>query len=167
MASLFQIGDDLMAILSLIEDDGEVTDQLSTWFDEIQSGEAEKLDGYIGVIRTLESQEAVAKAEAEQFATKARARANKIKYLKETLKGHLERTGRSRVTTKAGRNIRIQANGGAPSLTVDVIPVEDLPAEFVRTVTEVNEDAIKAALKAGKEVPFARFEPKGTHLRIA
>lgn len=167
MASLFQIGDDLMAILSLIEDDGEVSDQLSTWFDEIQNGEAEKLDGYIGVIRTLESQEAVAKAEAEQFATKARARANKIKYLKETLKSHLERTGRNRATTKAGRDIRIQANGGAPSLTVDAIPVEDLPAEYVRTVTEINKEAIKAALQAGKEVPFARFEPKGTHLRIA
>lgn len=167
MASLFKIGDDLMAILDLIEEDGEITDQLSKWFEEIQTGEAEKLDGYVGIIRTLESQEAVAKAEAEQFAAKAKARANKVKFLKERMKEHLERTGRTRVTTAAGRDIRIQPNGGAPSMTVDVIPVEDVPAEYVRTVTEINRDAIKAALQLGVKIPFARFEPKGTHLRIS
>jgi len=70
MASLFKIGDDLMAILDLIEEDGEITDQLSKWFEEIQTGEAEKLDGYVGIIRTLESQEAAVDETKKVLATR-------------------------------------------------------------------------------------------------
>jgi len=166
MATLFEIGDDLKAMLNMIQDDGEIDDALVEWMERLQEQEAEKLDAYVGLIRILEGEEAVAKAEAEQFAQKAKARGNRIKQLKERMRDHLTATGRDKATTATGRILKVQANGGKVPIEIDQVPVKDLPFEFVKVIREVDREAVAEALTKGEELPFARLQKKGTHLRI-
>lgn len=167
MATLFEIGDDLRAILNLIQDDGEIDDALAEWMERLQEQEAEKLDAYVGLIRILEGEEAVAKAEAEQYALKAKARTNKVKQLKDRIKEHLIATNRDKATTATGRVLKIQANGGAVGVEIDPIPIKDVPFEFVKVIREIDRDAVREALTKGEELTFARLLKKGNHLRIA
>lgn len=167
MATLFEIGTELQAIMSAIQDDGEIDGQLAEWMDRIADEEAEKLDAYVGLIRMLEAEEAVAKAEAEQFLAKAKARAIKVKFLKERMRDHLINTGRDKVATKAGRVLKVQANGGNAPFEIDPIPLKDVPFEFVKVVREPDREAIREALVKGEELTFARLLKKGSHLRIS
>ena len=51
-------------------------------------------------------------------------------------------------------------------LSVDVDEFADIPEEFLRVKSEVDKIAIKDALKAGRELPFARWAPEKFSLRI-
>lgn len=166
MATLFQIGEDLLRILQTIQDGGEVDPLVDEWFTRLADAEGEKIDAYIGLLRTLDGEMTVAKAEADQFLAKARARENKGKHLRQRLKEHLERTGRDRVTSAVGRVVRLQSNGGVPALKID--PAAVVPHEFmkVRTVVEPDHDKIRQALLNGETLDFATLAPVGTHLRI-
>ena len=167
MATLFEIGDDLLRVLGTIQDGGEVDPQLDEWFDRLAGQEAEKIDAYIGLLRMVDGEMTVAKAEAEQFLAKAKARENKGKQLRQRLKEHLERTGRDRITSAVGRVVRLQSNGGVPALKI--APEAVVPAPFMktRTITEPDHDKIRQALLNGETLDFAALAPVGTHLRIA
>ncbi len=170
---LFEIMPDLLALNELFEAEGgelgspEIEAAFVEWTTTLASEEGVKLDGYCGLIRTLEGEEAVAKAEAEQFAMKARARANRVKWLKERMRQYLEMTGRSKAGTATGRTIAIQANGGKQPLFIN--PTTDpktLPVEYQRVRVEVDTDAVREALDGGADLPFAKLESRGSHLRI-
>lgn len=164
MATLFDIGSDLLKVLDQIGVDGEIDNELDQFFQSIQEDEAKKLDSYVGLIRTLEAEISLARSEEEQFYQKAKQRESKIKALKDRLKEHLERTGRDRITSAAGRVLRVQANSSSPL----VVKVEDVPEEYkIKKVTEeIDNERIKKELQAGKQLPFASFGERGTHLRI-
>ena len=74
--------------------------------------------------------------------------------------------GKTKVPTKYGV-MSVQNNGGKAPLKVDN---EDLiPAEYLTIVpahTEVNHEALYAALKDGATVPGAHLETRGRSLRI-
>ena len=172
--TLFQIGDDLVALDNLLDEiEGdlsrapEIEPAVVAWFDSLANDEALKLDGYCNLLRQLDGEVAVAKAEAEQYQMKARTRENRIKFLKGRLQQHLERTKRTKVQTATGRTIAIQTNGGNPPVVLDPGLTPDLlPEQFVKVVRTIDTDAIRDELKAGGEVPGARLGDRGTHLRI-
>lgn len=176
MATLFEISEELTRVYSLIQDDGEIGEEIEKWLATLQEQEAEKLDGYIHLIRRLELEASVAKAEADQyaeeanrFAMRAQTRESKIKQLKNHMKLHLFETGRDRAETKSGRVLRVQKNGGKLAPDIDPVDPEKLPSQFekfIRVVKTLDRDAIEEALVQGQELPFARFPERGTHLRI-
>lgn len=167
--TLFAIGDELRAVLDLVDESAELPPIVEQWFAEIGDAEAEKLDAYAGLIRSLEGEAAVAKAEAEQFQAKAAARENAVKRLKDRVKLYLESTGRTKAVSKAGRTFAIQANGGKLPLVIDpAVKPEDLPREYQRITVGYDTEAIRDALEDGLEFPktFARLKPRGNHLRV-
>lgn len=171
--TLFQLGDDIRALDDLIEElGGDVSDPQveAAWLamaEQLTTDEAAKLDGYVNYIRTLEMEAVAAKAEAEQYAMKARTRENRVKWIKERLKQHLEATGRTKAETATKRAIAIQANGGKPPLIlVDNLDPATLPDHLVIIRRTPDTDAIRAALEAGEPLPFASLGCRGTHLRI-
>jgi hypothetical protein len=165
MATLFDIGNELLQVLDKIGDGGEIDNDLDQYFASIQDDEAKKLDAYVGLIRQLEAEISVAKTEEEFFYQKAKARENKIKSLKDRLKEHLERTGRQRVTSAAGRTLRVQANASSHL----VVKVEDVPPEYKisKVTVEIDNERIKKELAAGQVLAFASFGERGSHLRIS
>lgn len=171
--TLFEIGNDLLALDALIEElGGDISDpsvekNITDWFNELARDESVKLDGWVGYIRQLEMEIAAAKAEADQFILKAKARETRVSWLKHRMKLHLETGGRSEAKTAAGRRVWIQANGGNQGVIyADKIDINDVPGQFVRVVREVDENAVRAALKRGETLEFARLADRGNHLRI-
>lgn len=174
--TLFNIGDDLRALAALMSEcddelSREASEAFDDWFGELSGNEAAKLDGYVGLIKTLEMEAAAAKAEAEQYTMKARSRENRAKWLKERVKGYLEATGRTKVETATKRTIAIQANGGALPVDYTGIGGESnatavLPKEMVIVTRRPDTDAVRKALQDGAEIPGITLGTRGTHLRI-
>lgn len=169
--TLFDIGADFAALDQLCEavEDGAVTPDemnaaLAQWFDELKSEEAAKLERWVHYVRQLEMESAAAKAEAEQFAKKAKARESRVAWLKGRMKEYLEFTRRERVLTSSNRVISVQKNGGKQAMTL--AEGVAIPDELTVVKREPDRDAIRAKLEAGEVLDFARLEPRGTSLRI-
>lgn len=172
MPKLFDIGEDLMALSDLLDESGgEITPENEPIFDaffaELQNDQALKLDGYVGLIKTIEGEAAVAKATAEQFQMKARTRENSVKRLKDRIKLFMENTRQQKATSAKGFVLAIQNNGGKTPLDIDESTrPESVPEKFQRVTVTIDADKVREALEAGEELSFARLQPRGSHLRI-
>ncbi len=170
MKSLYEIGADLLALAEVLDAcDGDLskceTDVLA-WIERAEGEQSEKLDRYIGLIRQLEMESSAAKAEADQWAAKAKTRGNTADFLKARLKAHLEATGQAKAVTATGRVVAIQRNGGISPLIVDPVDLADVPTDFVKVRQEIDREAIRKALELGVTMTFARLGERGTQLRI-
>lgn len=170
---LFAITDDLIRLNDLldeIEGDmsrlGEMEPAITGFMDSLSGEEAAKLDAYVNLIRQLESEAAVAKAEAEQYAKKARTRESRAQWLKDRLKMHMERTGQAKIETERGRTVAIQKNSTASLVVVPDVNLDAVPAEFVRVTKELDKVAVKKSMENGATWWFARLGDRGTSLRI-
>jgi Siphovirus Gp157 len=171
--NLFDIGLDLLALDDLIEGvEGDISDEavekaVTEWLTGLGGEEANKLDGYCNYIKTLEMEEVAARAEAEQYLAQAKARANRVKWLKERMKLHLQATKRTEARTATNRRIVIVKNGGLVPLhideTADVAKVDD---SLVIVRRELDTGKIREALNKGGVLPFAQLGERGTHLQI-
>ncbi|HVL14068.1 MAG TPA: siphovirus Gp157 family protein [Gemmata sp.] len=172
MPTLFQITRELVAWNDVLDEiGGDVTSPvaeaaIAEWYKELIGQEAEKLDGYVGLIKTLEMEAAAAQAEVEQWQAKARARRSRAEYLKAKLLEHMEHTNQVKIATASGRTIAAQQNGGLASMEVFEDMVADMPDEHVQTIRVPDREKIRQALNAGEPLPYARLLPKGRHLRI-
>lgn len=170
---LFDIGADLQAWHNLLDETGgDISDPavaaaIEAWFAEVARDEAVKLDGYCNLIKLLDSEAAVARAEAEEYAKRAQVRENRVKWLKNRMKDYLTATGRTKAQTATGRTVAVQKNGGKLPLAIDAAATpETVPVEYVRVVQSINTEAVRAALEAGQELAFAKLMPADYHLRI-
>ncbi len=165
--TLFQIGDELRAILELVDETGgELPPTLEQWFAEISQDEAAKIDSYYGLCKSLETEATVATAEAEQFQAKAKARTNAVKGLKDRMKLYLENQGRKEAVGTSGRKACVQANGGKVAMTMTVTDPLQLPTAYQKITIVPDTEGIRSVLEGGGELEFAKLEPRGTHLRF-
>ncbi len=174
MTTLIEIGEEWSRFTAALDDlpGGEIPPdlqaELDAWFAAITEADGEKLEAYCRVIRNLESNAAVAKAEAEQYAAFAKSQEGRVASLKSMMKLHLEATGRKKVFTSTGRSITVCANGGKLPLIVDPgTDPKELPEQFQKVTIAANNDAIRAAIEGGQDVPFAKLGERESHLKIA
>lgn len=169
MAALFEITAEILeAYEKLVDSDGEVSAENEEALAALSQIEAGKLESFYWCIRKAETEEATAKAMAEQFAKKAKARAKAAEWMKEQVKAHLEATGQQKVTTASGNTFAVQKNGGKrPVVLTDGISV---PERFIRTKIETSPDfdAIRSALDAEdpEAQKVAAYGEPGFHLRL-
>lgn len=172
MATLFEIGSDVIALEELLSDiGGDVTDEqveraFDEWFAEIGDDVKTKLDSYVTLIAEFEARAEARKAEAQRLGKRAITDSNKAEQLRARLKIFFERTGKTKIET-ARYTIAIAKNGGKIPVEIGVSP-DLLPIRFQRIVTNISADtdALRAMLEAGEELSFARLGERGTHLRI-
>ncbi len=189
--SLFDIGDDLIALEQLIEScDGDISDPkveqaISQWMNELERDLAGKTDGYVNLIRKWEAEGAAAKAEAEQYAKAAEVRINRVKRLKQMLQQWMDTMQRARIETATGRTVAIQNNGGVTPLQVDDAAVDgvirkafaEIDAEpgtsdvaeilpYLKARIELDVEKVRKAIAGGIMLSFAKALPRGQHLRI-
>lgn len=172
--ALYEIGADLHQlneILEGIDGDlsrlGEMESAVTGWLELLGEEQAEKLDGYIHLVRQLTMEAAAAKAEEEQWAAKRKARESRARYLETKLLRHLEATGQTKVTTASGRVVSVQKNGGVQPVEIKAgVQPADVPAEFHRHTVEIDKGAVRAALAEGRELAWAELLPRGTSLRV-
>jgi hypothetical protein len=164
--------DDLVAEVdqSLAETGGEVTpevqaalDAVDAWMAELDTDLKGKVDNYAAFIVTLDKRAEVRKAEADRLARRARIDATNAQFLKERLRGELERRGIRKVETDRYR-VSVAANGGKlPLLIQDELAV---PERFWISVKRVSNDLVREALERGEAVAGARLGERGRRLSI-
>lgn len=149
--------------------DGELDSITEAALRELEDATAEKLDGYLAVRATKEMYAAQARKEAEEWKARTERLEAEIERLDAALRLHLERTGQTKAITAKGRTISLQSNGGLVPLIIDTKPddsMESLAYTKTQTVTSWDRDAIRAALEAGTELPFAKLGERGKRLVI-
>lgn len=171
--TLFDIGSELLALDAVLEElpGGELSPEaeaaLAKWMDTLGDEEAAKLDAYLAYLNQLGMEQDRAREESRNWAYRANVRTNRIEWLKANLKLHLERTGREKVMTASGRVVAIQSNGGAAPLVLDPnLNVDEIDQSFVKVVKSVDHAAVRKAIEAGADLPWARLDGRGTHLRV-
>src|SRR5690606_18631289 len=130
--TLWEIGSDLEALEALLmEVGGDVTDEeaeraIDAWLEEMREAEAQKLDRYGALIRTLEARAEIQKAEAKRLMERAKVNENAVRRLKDRLLAYMDRRG----TPKLSGNLysfTARDNGGKLPLIVDDVDPMTLP----------------------------------------
>ena len=165
MRSIYDIGSDLEQIkILLTETEGELPDSVETWLANLEQEQAEKLDRYAGLIKTLETEAAQCRKEAYEYIQKAQSRENRVTQLKSRLKEHMQRSGQTRMQSAKMLTFSVVANGGKTPLELDPnIPADD---KWYRFEKNLDENLVRKSLESGEKLDFAWLGERGTHLRI-
>lgn len=165
--NLYQITSELQAVIDGILEGGIDSPEAQQALDEHLAGLDEALDqkaeDYAAVIMSLQARSDARAAEAKRIRELANADATVAQRLKERLKQAMETTGRVRIDTTRFR-LTVANNGGKQPMLIE--DASAVPAEFIVQVPEVDKDAVRAALEAGRPVPGCTLAPRGTSLRI-
>ena len=159
--NLYELTENFLAVQTSIEEGNmDLVDTLEA----IEGAIEVKAQGIIAVTRNITSQIEAIKAEEKRLADMRKARENHLKRLKEYVLENMQQTSKQQIKTELGV-MRIQASTPALKITNQ----EKIPAEYQTIVPEhyeIDNERVKAALKAGKTVPGAELV-QGVHLRIA
>lgn len=161
--SLMQQLDDFDRLMSLLSDE-DVSDQDDRVIAELEAIEANiknKIDGYCDVIRKFKAWSTEAGHEAARYRKREDMWKRKHEMLKERLKQAMERLGEKKIVTPKN-TVSICANGGMRSVKI----IGDVPQEYLEVLTRPDTNLIRMALEHGDELPFAKLEERGTHIRL-
>lgn len=131
-------------------DTGEIlNEEMADAFEQLQIDRDKKIEGTACLIKNLRAEAAALKAEKDSLAARQRTAENKANSLSKYLAGYLN--GDKFKTARAAISWR-------KSEAVEVVDASQLPAEYlVQQAPTPNKPEIKAALKAGNEIPGARL----------
>ena len=153
--NLYEITTDLKNVESLIERDAEqglpVDECLTKALDEIKGSLTTKVCNIGAWIKNLESEEEAIAAEIKRLAERQKA------------KGAFADRLKAWVLNNIGAGAKFEdarcVVGTRKSQRCEIVDQAQIPKEFLKTVvsTVPMKDEIKAAIKAGKEVPGAKM----------
>ncbi|GEP80776.1 siphovirus Gp157 family protein [Staphylococcus carnosus] len=148
MVTLFNLKDSYKEVYELIAEQGEeqaLNDTLASINDALE----DKADGYVSVIKSLESDNKAIDEEIKRLQQRKTTNKNGIDRLKESLKEAMESTGKTKFKT-ALNSYNIQNN--PPSL--HVTDEKHIPKDFwLSQAPKIDKKALLKHLKEENEVP--------------
>ena len=161
MASLYNLAERYKSIANLLDDETMNEEVITTALMEINGSIVDKATNIAGLTKDLQSDIEAIKAEEKRLADRRRFAENKVRWLKAYVQDCMETTGQSKIKTPLF-TFTLQKN--PPSVEVDM---SKLPKKYiVETISQApDKAAIKAAMKAGEDVPGAVIS-QGVSLRI-
>ena len=138
---------------ALEESGGELSPELEQQFDAFLRAGKNKIEAGAMVMRGLELEADVCRQEAKRLGERAAGLDKNADRLKALILRALDGAFNGKVKTNL---LTIWGQTSAPSTNFDLAPGTDLaelPAEFVRVKRELAKDAVKEAVKAGKQIP--------------
>lgn len=148
MSTLFNLKDDYKQVYDLITEQGDeqvLNDTLASINDALE----DKADGYVAVIKSLESDNVAIDEEIKRLQQRKTTNKNGVNRLKETLKETMESTGKTKFKT-ALNSYNIQNN--PPSL--NVLDEKLIPKDYwISQAPKLNKKDALAELKEGKDIP--------------
>jgi hypothetical protein len=159
--SLLAIMDRARALLATIEAaEGVITPEQEDELDRLGDSLQERAEAYRAVCAELESEAEACDAMAAPYFARAASKRARAGFLKHRLYAALELAGIERAVGPTG-GATIKAS---PRKVELLVPPEDVPMEFCERTTRVMTAKIGEALKAGRELAFAKFV-RGRHLQ--
>ncbi|MGH9767210.1 MAG: siphovirus Gp157 family protein [Blastocatellia bacterium] len=174
MRTLFAISDDLLLLDQMLSETGgeiaedEAGQALERWFDQLGEERDRKLNGICWLIREFEARSEARELAAKALMASSGADLNSAKRLKSRVKLFLETHGLLKVQTEHFK-LGIAQNGGIVPLIVPDAWKEDpanAPEAFQRRIIQLDNEAIREAIRNDEETRGAHLGDRGTHLRI-
>lgn len=161
---LYELTEQYEALMDMLCDE-EVDEQTIKDTLEAIDGEIEdKADNYAKIMRQMQANIAVIKAEEERLYARRKSLENREQNLKAALKANLEFIGKTKFKTELF-SFCIATNGGKQPIFI-TDNIDEIPGKYLIPQPSVpDKDAIRELLES-KEVEWAHFEPRGTSLRI-
>ena len=164
MSSIYEITQDYLQILSMLEDPELDSQTLADTMEGIEGEFEIKAENYAKVMKNLEGDILAIKTEIDRLTAKKKALENNIKNMKSTLQTAMETTGKTKFKTELF-SFNIQKN--APSVVIDLEDLSKLPSQFIKQrEIEADKTAIKEALKRGENLDGIAHWEQGESLRI-
>ena len=150
MANLYEITQDYLQILSMMEDP-ELDPQTLADTMEAVEGELEiKAENYAKVMKNLEADVAGIKAEIDRLSERKKTIENNIKNMKSALQMAMEATGKTKFKTEL---FSFSVRNNAPKVVMDEEYIENVPERFLKYKDpEINRTAIKEAIQDGENL---------------
>lgn len=146
---LYEIDAELEALeAALLDAGGEITDDLEATYHDLLDMRAEKVAGYVAVIRRLELSADAYDAEVKRLTAHRNTMRSSAQRLKERLCEAMCRRGEDTHDTPLGR-VRVQHASTRPVLLL--VDPDDLPERFRRVAVSADKRALTDALKEGDE----------------
>lgn len=164
MSNLYELTNDYLQILSMLEDPELDPQTLADTMEGIEGEFEIKAENYAKVMKNLEGDILAIKTEIDRLTAKKKALEHNIKSMKATLQTAMETTGKVKFKTELF-SFNIQKT--TPSVIIDEQYIENIPEEFLRYKDpEIDKIAIKEALQKGKNLDGIAHLEQGTSLRI-
>ena len=158
---LYEINEVYQNLLALLEDEETSAEQLESAFENIKDELHVKVENYARIIKNTQAEVDAYKEEVARMTAKRRSLENNIERMKEAAEYAMRLQGEKKVK---GELFTLAIQKNPPSLKIDIEP-EELPQEFQTITISPNKEKIKAAIKNGKAIEWARLE-QGESLRI-
>lgn len=147
--NLYEIREDMMGLLSQVDDDGLITEQAFEQIEQLQIAEGEKLEAIGCLIKNWRAENAALKAEAKALRDRATAVQNRIDRLSSYVRDYLVMTDKRKVvTTRAVLSLR-------KSTSVDIVDESLIHDDYWKVTRSVSKADIGKFLKAGVPVSGA------------
>lgn len=158
LPSLFQIRQDHLGLINLIEDNGgEVDAEILSMLELNESNFNEKAVSYSNVIKVFENDESIIDAEIKRLQEMKKRKTKAKEAFEGKLVEAMNQFGVNKIETPT-RKLSFKKSEAVEILDESLIPTEYkdfVPAQFV-----VSKTVIKNAIKAGNEVPGAQLITK-------
>lgn len=166
MSTLYELTEQWAAVLLLAEE-GADAEAIENALADIGGEIEDKADGYAKIIKELEGQAEIAKAEKERLYARETAFKNSAKNMKARLEEAMVRCGKPKFKTDLF-SFNIQKN--APSVRIDdesrlVEVLKKKAPEILKTKIEIDKKALLNALKEGAAFKGAEIQ-QSESLRI-
>lgn len=147
--NLYEITSELEQLeQALIESGGVLTDEIEERYETLLEMEADKIEGYIAMIRKFEASEEAIRSERKRLQKAEQSMRRAAESLKERLANAMRRRREDAYETNLG-TIRLQ-QASRRSVIVDA-DEEDLPDAFKRIKVGANKRALQEALESDDE----------------
>lgn len=145
---LYDLTEQYNDLLELAQEGGEGVDY-TAMLDGLEGAIGEKLDGYAKIIRTLEAETEVLKAEGLRLSQRKTSIENNVARMKEAMKFGMMRIGMDK-----HKSPLFSVSITKPRDRVEVKNVHTVPPEYLKWADPtVDKKAITEAIKTGKKVP--------------
>ena len=153
--TLYEISDDLMRLLEMAKDPDVDPEVLQDTIEAVEGSFEQKAEGCAIVVAHITAHRDMLKKERDRIEKWIRSDEASIDRILGTIKASMQLTGKIKFKTERFA-FGLQKN--PPSVVIDEPDVYKIPDEYLKyREPEPDKEAIKAAIKEGKDIEFAHL----------
>lgn len=163
MAKLYELTKDYKQVLDMADDESIDLEVINNTLQAIEGAIEEKAVNIISIIKSLDGDAKIIRAEEKRLADRRKAVENRVNHIKDYLKDQMELAGIDKINTPT---VTIYIQNNPPSAKVE--DDKKIPSKFLTIIPEQyvpDKKRIAEAIKAGEEVGGCSLV-QGRSLRI-